>query len=65
MTGGKADNEDIPEVYSESGWSSLAQTPSHHYNHCQVNLEGRVYMIGGRGRSQTLELVHTEIRVCT
>ena len=57
VTGGKADDEDIPELFSAGGWSSLPPTPNHLYNHAQVNLQDRIYLIGGRGRNDRLESV--------
>ena len=55
MTGGKADDEDIPELFSAGVWSYLPATPTHIYNHCQVSLEDRIFLIGGRGRNDKLE----------
>ena len=57
VSGGKADDEDIPEVFSDGSWRDAGVTPSHLYNHCQVNLAGRIYLVGGRGRHDRLESV--------
>ena len=57
VTGGKADDEDVPEIFSAGSWADVAVTPSHLYNHCQVNLAGRIYLVGGRGRHDRLEYV--------
>ena len=55
VSGGKADDEDVPEVFSAGSWTEVAVTPSHLYNHCQVTLAGRIYLLGGRGRHDRLE----------
>ena len=57
VSGGKADDEDIPEVFSAGSWTEVGVTPSHLYNHCQVSLAGRIYLVGGRGRHDRLESV--------
>ena len=55
VTGGKADDDDVPEVFSAGSWSDRAKTPIHVYNHCQVNLAGRIYLVGGRGTHDRLK----------
>ena len=55
VTGGKADDEDLPEVLSAGSWTEGVVTPSHLYNHCQVNLGGRIYLLGGRGTHDRLK----------
>ena len=55
VTGGKADDDDVPEVFSAGSWSDRAMTPIHVYNHCQVNLAGRIYLVGGRGTHDRLK----------
>ena len=46
------------EIFSDGGWFEGPNLPNKRQNHCQVNLDGDIYIIGGRSGESSVSTVY-------
>ena len=57
-SGGGTEIDVTSEIFSHGVWSEGPRLPDQRQNHCQVNLNGEIFIIGGRSGSSTAKTVY-------